>query len=91
MIGLAESQKTKETPNMINRTEEDMKKLKNFYISDEYIAKNPSLHEEDSPWKVSKIIPLIDVFLGYSNKNEINLLDVGGGCWINSQCNLCLH
>lgn len=64
---------------MRNRTEEDIKKLKSFYISDEYIAKNPSLHEEDSPWKVSKIIPLIDVFLGCSNKNEINLLDVGGG------------
>ena len=58
---------------------EDIKSLKTFYISDEYIAKNPSLHEEDSPWKVSKIIPLIDSFVRYSTKDEINLLDVGGG------------
>jgi SAM-dependent methyltransferase len=52
---------------------------KNLYLTDEYIIKNPSLHEEDSPWKVSKIIPLIDKFTGYLNKDEINLLDVGGG------------
>jgi len=58
------------------------KHLKNLYLKDEYIIKNPSLHEEDSSWKVSKIIPLIDEFVGYSNKNEINLLDVGGGAGI---------
>jgi SAM-dependent methyltransferase len=51
----------------------------NLYLSDEYIIRNPSLHEEDSPWKVSKIIPLVDRFTGYINKDEINLLDVGGG------------
>ncbi|MBT9151781.1 MAG: Ubiquinone/menaquinone biosynthesis C-methyltransferase UbiE [candidate division WS2 bacterium] len=64
---------------MRNIPEEDINNLKNFYISDEYIAKNPSLHVEDSPWKVSKIIPLIDIFIEHSNKDEINLLDVGGG------------
>lgn len=52
---------------------------KNLYLTDEYIIKNPSLHEEDSPWKVSKIISLIDKFSNYFNKDEINLLDVGGG------------
>ncbi len=53
--------------------------VKNLYLTDEYIIKNPSLHEEDSPWKVSKIIPLVDRLIGYINKGEINLLDVGGG------------
>ena len=53
--------------------------IKNLYVTDEYIAKNPSLHEEDSPWKVSKIIPLIDTFVEGFNKDEIDLLDVGGG------------
>jgi len=53
--------------------------IQNFYSGDEYILKNPSLHEEDSPWKVSQIIPLIDVLMLNIEKNEINLLDVGGG------------
>jgi len=54
--------------------------IKNLYLTDEYIIKNPSLHEEDSPWKVSKIIPLIDNLISnYFNKDEINLLDIGGG------------
>jgi len=53
--------------------------IKDFYLTDEYILKNPSLHEEDSPWKISKILPLIDKSLSFINKKEINLLDVGGG------------
>ena len=55
--------------------------IKNLYVTDEYIVKNPSLHEEDSLWKVSKIIPFIDTFVkGLNiNRDEINLLDVGGG------------
>lgn len=53
--------------------------VKNLYLADEYIIKNPSLHEEDSPWKVSKIIPLVDRVIGYINKDKINLLDIGGG------------
>lgn len=53
--------------------------VKDLYTTDDYIMKNPSLHEEDSPWKVSKIIPLVDRFVGYVNKSEINILDVGGG------------
>lgn len=55
------------------------KYLKILYQTNEYIIKNPSLHVEDSHWKVSKIIPLINKFLGYIDKDEINLLDVGGG------------
>jgi SAM-dependent methyltransferase len=53
--------------------------VKNLYLTDEYIIRNPSLHEEDSPWKVGRIIPFIDKFAGQLNKQEINLLDVGGG------------
>ncbi len=53
--------------------------VKNLYVTDEYIIRHPSLHEEDSPWKVSKIVPLVDRFIGHINKDEINLLDVGGG------------
>lgn len=51
---------------------------KKFYLSDEYIRKNPSLHVQDSPWKVSKIIPSLDDFIHYFNY-EIKILDVGGG------------
>jgi SAM-dependent methyltransferase len=51
----------------------------NLYRSDEYIRQNPSLHEEDSPWKVEKIIPLVDTFISLYHKDHINLLDVGGG------------
>ena len=53
--------------------------IADFYRTDEYIRKNPSLHEEDSPWKVVKIIPLIDRFIGCVHKGHINVLDVGGG------------
>lgn len=53
--------------------------IKNFYIEGEYLKKHPSLHKVDSPWKIRKIIPLIDRYINYSKKKEINLLDVGGG------------
>jgi len=53
--------------------------VKNLYLSNEYIVKNPSLHEEDSPWKVRKIIPLVDRAVSNLNRKEINLLDAGGG------------
>lgn len=53
--------------------------ITNFYLTDEYLTKNPSLHEVDSPWKVTLITPLIDRFAGTNNKGEIKLLDVGGG------------
>ncbi len=53
--------------------------IDNLYLSDEYMIENPSLHTEDSSWKVSKIIPLVDKFAACINKDEIGLLDVGGG------------
>jgi len=62
----------------------DVDSIQNMYTSNEYIKKNPSLHEEDSPWKVSKIIPIVDKMftehIPYTK--EINLLDVGGGAGI---------
>ena len=51
----------------------------NLYLTDEYLIKTPTLYDVDSPWKVSKITPLVDRFISYINKGEINLLDVGGG------------
>lgn len=51
----------------------------NLYRNNEYINNNPSLHEEDSPWKVSKIIYFIDKVISCIDRDEINLLDVGGG------------
>jgi len=60
-------------------TKNTNKDIINFYLTDEYITKNPSLDIEDSPWKVSKIIPLVNKFTKHLNKDEITLLDVGGG------------
>jgi SAM-dependent methyltransferase len=51
----------------------------NLYVTDEYLAKNPSAHEEDSPWKASKIVPLVDACIKNIGKGHINLLDIGGG------------
>ena len=53
--------------------------LKKLYCRNGFLIINPSLHAEDSPWKVSKIIPLIDRFTKFINKDEVNLLDAGGG------------
>lgn len=53
--------------------------VKNIYTTNEYIRKNPTIHEEDSVWKVEKIIPLVDIFLRDIAKKEIKILDVGGG------------
>lgn len=53
-----------------------------FYSSDEYIKRNPDLDEKDSPWKITKIIPLIDTYFIHTCPSAINLLDVGGGAGI---------
>jgi SAM-dependent methyltransferase len=51
-----------------------------LYLTDEYIKKNPTLHEEDSPWKIGLIEPFVDSFINrLDHKGKINLLDVGGG------------
>ena len=60
----------------MNNMDEYSRKL---YSSDRYIENNPMMHEEDSPWKMEKIVPLIDNFISRQKKKEINLLDVGGG------------
>ena len=62
--------------NNVNRINEC---VTNLYIKNGYIDKNPSLHRENSPWKVSKIIPFVDAVIDRINKKEINVLDVGGG------------
>ena len=52
-----------------------------LYKTDEYVNIFPTLFEEDSEWKLSKIIPLTDEWIAQISGNIkiINLLDVGGG------------
>jgi len=49
----------------------------------EYELQNPSLHIEDSHWKVNKIRQFLDGFLNNYKENfelqKLNILDVGGG------------
>ena len=55
--------------------------VKWLYTSDEYLAKFPDLFQEDTPWKLTKIIPVLDRWAGEldSEQKEVNVLDVGGG------------
>jgi len=50
-----------------------------YYSSDDYIDKNPSLHEEDSDWKVKMIWPYVENICDRLKRKEIIVLDVGGG------------
>jgi ubiquinone/menaquinone biosynthesis C-methylase UbiE len=50
-----------------------------LYSSDQYLKDNPDLFEIDIPFKLNNILPYIDKFAKNINKNEIDLLDVGGG------------
>ena len=52
-----------------------------LYKTDEYVNIFPTLFEEDSEWKLSKIIPLLDEWTTRVSESIkiINLLDVGGG------------
>lgn len=50
-----------------------------LYTDDEYICKNPTLHEENTSWKLSRIVPVVNYVLELIDKDEITLLDVGGG------------
>lgn len=53
-----------------------------YYTKDIYLKRNPTLHAEDSYWKFSKIIPLLDKLLVgqyLKNYSEIKILDIGGG------------
>ena len=51
----------------------------NIYASGEYICNNPTLDVEDTPWKLSKIIPLADEFVTQFSSTKVKILDVGGG------------
>jgi len=53
--------------------------IRKLYIENAYLEKHPSLHIIDSPWKIFKVIPLIDKFISYNKKEVIKILDVGGG------------
>jgi ubiquinone/menaquinone biosynthesis C-methylase UbiE len=55
--------------------------VKTLYTSDEYLAKFPELFQEDTPWKLSKILPVLDRWAGTlgSEQKEVSILDVGGG------------
>ena len=57
----------------------EVNNIKSFYTSDDYIVKNPSIHEEDTPWKLSKILPLVDAYMKAHVGSELRLLDIGGG------------
>ena len=49
-----------------------------MYTTGEYVRKNPSMHKEDSPWKLEKIRPLLDVVASRLGPT-VTILDVGGG------------
>ncbi|MGA2387231.1 MAG: class I SAM-dependent methyltransferase [Candidatus Bathyarchaeia archaeon] len=55
--------------------------IRNFYLRDEYIKKNPNLHEEDSAWKYTKIVPFADEILSkeFKPNTHLTFLDIGGG------------
>ena len=51
----------------------------NMYSSGTYIRNNPTLDAEDMPWKISKILPIVDIFLRQTSATKVKILDVGGG------------
>ena len=51
-----------------------------LYTHDRYIAHNPTLHEEDSPWKIGLLLPLLEEFVQRLDKPQrLVVLDCGGG------------
>jgi ubiquinone/menaquinone biosynthesis C-methylase UbiE len=59
---------------------EDMEtSVTDLYTKDEYFTRYPSIHEEDSPWKITKILPLVDRVIRDIGMSELSILDVGGG------------
>jgi len=66
--------------NINDNNERDIEEyIRKLYLEDGYLKKIPTLHEYDSPWKLSKIIPLVDELLHKFERKEVNILDVGGG------------
>ncbi len=57
-------------------------KHKDIYSGNIYLRNNPTLHEEDSLWKVKKLKPYLDMFMKYQLHKSINILDVGGGAGV---------
>jgi ubiquinone/menaquinone biosynthesis C-methylase UbiE len=49
-----------------------------MYTNDEYVRKNPSMHREDSSWKLGLIRPLLDTVAARLG-SAMTILDVGGG------------
>lgn len=56
--------------------------ITSLYSTDAYIEKNPHVHEEDSPWKISILKPLVDEFMRTEKGTSVTVLDVGGGAGI---------
>ncbi|MCK5590399.1 MAG: glycosyltransferase, partial [Candidatus Pacebacteria bacterium] len=50
-----------------------------IYNSGEYAQKNPTWHEEDAPWKIKKIIKVIDDEFIDAIDEDVQLIDVGCG------------
>lgn len=50
-----------------------------LYTTDQYLHQHPDIHEADSPWKISKILPFVDTFARECSKTTVTVLDVGGG------------
>ena len=51
----------------------------NIYTSGEYINLNPTLHDEDSFFKFSNIIKVINKTSLFEDKKKYKILDIGGG------------
>jgi ubiquinone/menaquinone biosynthesis C-methylase UbiE len=56
--------------------------IEQFYLSGEYLRKNPSLHVEDSGWKAEVIAPFVDRFALIHSGSPLKVLDVGGGAGV---------
>src|SRR5207249_5283648 len=56
--------------------------IEQFYLSGEYLRKNPSLHVEDSGWKAEVIAPFVDRFALTHSGSPLKVLDVGGGAGV---------
>jgi len=54
-------------------------KIEQFYISDEYVRKHPTMHVEHSAWKISLMRPYLQQVAGLIGSGKCRLLDVGGG------------
>jgi SAM-dependent methyltransferase len=52
--------------------------IEDFYSSDTYFTYNSHI-EEDSVWKIQKLIPLVDCLLAREQSLKLQILDVGGG------------